>query len=241
MRKLFKSVLNPDTYGLVLDSDSYSMGETPQVHCQIRRFDTLGDGMTAHTPDYNIPRTGLLDWLLSAAAYLAETRETDAASVISWILVPVESPAIAFASTVQHKEFEQWDKRRYYSLSEKKVSTAGRLRHDKRYEETQSWMDGSPESTSRILYKAYWDFFTVYCSRECVREWMIEHRDEYWQMPLSTMGDAWQEAGNARDVHNAYRHLRDIATAIKTLDAATANINSLTESLRQRELQESAA
>lgn len=232
MRTIFDSVLAPNERRFVLDTDRWDYSNRGQVDHRMLYFETMGDGNTAHSPDRPITRAMMIDWMLSAALYMADSSDDKFASEVSFMATPVYTSDIAFAASVRHKEFEQWDKRQRYSLDLRKVSAAPKYEHDKRWEVTSEWMDGTQEATARLLYKSFWDPFSIYACHESVRDWYIDKSSDYGTMPLDRMGDGWTDAGRSADVHNAFRHMRDIARAINALKCSVSNARSLAENAR---------
>lgn len=114
----------------------------------VRQFDTYGDGDTQHSLAYTAPVSNAYDFLLSVLAVLGDDTQCDQETVefLKWELGfpmrKMKDEEAAFLRSIRHDA----EKRRWFSLEDKKVSASESKRYDKRWFEVPDWADGRPGS-----------------------------------------------------------------------------------------------
>lgn len=113
-------------------------------------FVTLGDGICQHGHERAVGSEHFGDYCASLARCLMEQvgiDDDDREAIVGAFPHPPGRSEIDFALSLKYQE----DKPSWYCKSERKVSRAESKRHDKRWEETPRWADGSVESAYRLL------------------------------------------------------------------------------------------
>lgn len=204
MRITFASIADSDKVAYQYDSDAYS--RNPLVNSEFRLYETLGDGMIAHTPSMDIAPERLTDYLQSALRFMfAEDQTKESTLTYQMSIASRRGPCdevIAFAASIVAKDSDKdYSTRRYYSISERKISKKAELQYDKRYQEVPTWADGSSESIYRLLKADWHDGFTAYMYAYNVREWCINH-SVWCDSPGALMG--WFREEHEKDMNLMY-------------------------------------
>ena len=161
----FPSIAAPDQRAYVFDSLNTS-DLYPPIDSSLMFYSTYGDGMIAHSPNSSISVEMFCDYCYSLVEFLIQHQELT--ETVYWHFdPPVGEATIEFASKVIYKP----EKERWYSLSERKISTSESKCHDRRYERIQEWADGSYESVVRILRQAHYSPLKAFVLQLAVRDW----------------------------------------------------------------------
>ena len=222
MLKKFKSIAN-DQHGYSYDSQAW---DSRAPYSNFRMFDTCGDGLTQHSPDWSIQLEHLADYLMSLADAMRTDDELAQALVYTFARRPSLNE-IEFAASVKYKAAEDKDwlkSRRWFSAKELKISKAPSKEHDKRYEEVREVHDGSPNSIFRILIGEYSSGLVKYLYPDAIRDWVLGQDRGGMYMPMTAEFLKWT------DDREKARLLRDSVEACK----------NVTESYRLRMATESA-
>lgn len=223
MLKKFKSIANSQ-YGYSYDSQAWD--SRAPFESNFRMFDTYGDGLCQHSPDWSIQLECLADYLFSLAEAMRTDDELTQALVFTFARRP-SLKEIEFAASVKYKGHEEKDwlkSRRWFSAKELKVSKAPSKEHDKRYEEVRDVHDGSPSSMFRILLGEYSTGIQKYLIADAIRDWVMAQDHDGMYMPMTAEFLKWS------DDREKARLLRDAFEACK----------NVTESYRLRMATESA-
>jgi hypothetical protein len=157
MFRKFKSLAHEQKHGYAYDSQAWDSKAPIESH--FRMFETYGDGLCQHSPDYSVQVEFLADYLASPAqAMLGDAELANELRFTIWQRPDVKH--IAWAASVIYKAPKDGDwnhKRTYFSAKEMKLSKAPAKQYDKRYEEVREIHDGSPKSIFRILIPEYAD------------------------------------------------------------------------------------
>jgi hypothetical protein len=201
MTRNFPSLQHPDKYAYKYDS--HPDGYQGTVHCNFRVYETFGDGQCQHSPDWPIARNLMADYLASLATVMLE--DTQLIDNTHYLIdCGPNQNQIAFAASVVHKESDDgYQKRRYCSLSELKVSSSASKEHDRRYERIQPWCDGSPDSIYRILIPASPIDLQRYAYAESIRQWIHANAPKLY-MPLTAEFLKWGDRDAAHQLRHAY-------------------------------------
>ncbi len=181
-------------------------------------FDTLGDGNTQHTPEVPVPCDWLGDYTASLAAYLIDAHEEDVAMVAAtFYRSTIDLATIRFAASVKYNP----DKRRWYSMDERKISAADSRRHDRRWKEVPTWADGQAEAVVSLLCDAFprYDLIDRYYFLADVLTAMENleiigcgiHPTRFLPAPLDK-ADAWSlrmQMGTLRDIVESFRRRKE--------------------------------
>jgi hypothetical protein len=170
MLRKFKSIAHEQQFGYAYDSQAWTSNAPIESH--FRMFDTYGDGLTQHSPDYSVQVEHLADYLVSLAeAMLADAELANELYYTIW--QRPDAKHIAWAASVIYKAPKEGDwsaKRKYFSAKEMKVSASPLKQYDKRYEEVRDIHDGSPNSIFRILIPEYADGLQKYIYASAIRD-----------------------------------------------------------------------
>lgn len=160
----FASIARPE-YGYAINTDRYESARHGRpLSVWAREFQTYGDGMIQHSPDYHVQVDHISDFCASLAAYLLALPDQEKrGEMLRGLRVYWPDHAdrrnLAFAYSLKYDEKKR---DRYYCLSDRKVSSAESKRHDRRWEQIPEWADGSVEAMVRIIAPSCHDFLTVY-------------------------------------------------------------------------------
>ena len=214
MHVKFASLAHPEKFGYAFDSEAYDYKTSHPSHDHFRMFETYNDGLTQHSHDWTVDRDHLADFLYSLAAQCMENGELAEKVYHAVSHRPCEEN-IAFAASVIYKE----GKRRYFSVSERKVSSSESKEHDKRYEQIRDIHDGSGKSMFRILISEYANGMDALGTAYAIREYLL--KNEKW-MPL------------AADFLEWYKDRADEREMCQSLNRAFETIGYICESHRLR-------
>ncbi len=231
MHRKFFSLAQPEMYGYAYDTTSYDY--QAQVNGHFRMFQTYGDGLTQHSGDWSITREYMADYLASIVAFIiaqpgqltGQTENGYDENLLNRLQsemtngVPCKE-ALDFCAGVIFKESDrEWSKRRYFSVSERKVSGSRSKEHDKRYEEIKEWQDGSPKAMYRMLTREYASDLERYALADAIRDWLHAQSDyskSSFYMGLTAEFLEWftDAASSKRDAAQQLRHAYGAARAI---------------------------
>jgi hypothetical protein len=167
-RHIFTPIARAANYRFVFNTFQESYSESRYAfHAPFKCFDTLGDGATAHTPDYALPSKLLVDYLYSLAE--AMRSNPDLCDAVRYdIQSPVTDHQIEFAASVKYKDD---GKERYYSVQEEAISIRPAKRHDRRWNRIEPHHNGGMMSILSVLRKDYSDMWDCYRIMAAVCKW----------------------------------------------------------------------
>jgi hypothetical protein len=204
MFRHFKSIAHEKQYGYSYDSQAWTSNAPIESH--FRMFDTYGDGLVQHPPDYSIQVEYLADYLASLAQAMLEDAEL-ANELRFTIWQRPDAKHIAWAASVIYKAPKENDwnhKRTYFSAREMKLSKAPAKQYDKRYEEVRDIHDGSAKSIYRILIPEYADGMERYCYAEAIRDWTLANDGPYMELAAEFLDWFNGDRDKARELRDAY-------------------------------------
>jgi hypothetical protein len=210
MLKKFKSIAHEQHHGYAYDSQAWDAKAPIESH--FRMYETYGDGLVQHSPDWSVQVEYLADYLASLAEAMLADEEL-ARDLYYTIWRRPDAKHFAWAASVIYKAPKEgaYGKRRYFSAKEMKVSWSPAKEYDKRYEEVREIHDGSPNSIFRILIPEYADGMEKYATAEAIRDWLMEH-DGYMELAAEFLkwfnGDR-EKARQLRDAYDACRHITE--------------------------------
>ena len=197
-------------------------------------FQTYGDGNIQHSPEAAVQVDAFVDFCASLAKAILDGN-TIAWKILAQHLPPgVNTERIRFAMSVQHKE----GKTRYYSMSEKKVSSSESKAHDRRWEKVEDWMDGSVTATYRLARGngSDYKFLEAYGIAHQVRETCALLNDDYGPLPTEMLGaDDRFDTLTVRDQFDAFRSIQSLAKAWHEREYGERLVNCLLENLKRRQ------
>ncbi|GAC1495712.1 MAG: hypothetical protein NVS1B6_00100 [Steroidobacteraceae bacterium] len=170
-------------------------------------FDTYGDGLCQHSPEWTVPVEFLTDYLASLAAAALKDRELALAMRYTINRGLQRDISYDFASKVIHKEPvapQTYLPRRYFSRDLRKISASDKCRHDKRYEEIDSGMDGSPLGMLRVLRESHWDWLETYGCMYGMALWFGRVHDRSIGYPADLLDATAFSGDRARELDQAY-------------------------------------
>jgi hypothetical protein len=145
----FKSIANNAKFAYRWNSEDFDVRATEyRLHDSLKMFETYGDGMTQHSPEYYVQKEHLVDCLYSLAAYLLSNEEA-AQTVYFRMKLPgsVTQAEVKFFMGLKYNA----ERIEYYNPQDRKVSKNEKYRHDKRWFEVQSWADGTLKNVYRLM------------------------------------------------------------------------------------------
>ena len=130
-------------------------------------FQTYRDGNIQHSYATPVLKENWIDCLNSLVFDLMEKPEhvEIIANGYDWPRNRTEREDIIFATSLIYKE----EKPAWYCLNERKFSKSESKKHDKRWEEIASWMDGTNHAIGRILGKSHFSCLNWYSLFEEIR------------------------------------------------------------------------
>ncbi|HEX5426563.1 MAG TPA: hypothetical protein VFW94_23650 [Candidatus Acidoferrales bacterium] len=235
MLRKFPSLAD-DQHGYAIDSGAYN--NSAQVHESFRMYQTYGDGLIQHSPDWPITTDNLTDFLFSLAAYALEHPEDE--ELLRHLLFRLNRgplrQAIEFCATVvwgkRDEENKSYEKRRYFSIAERKWGTHKTKQYDKRYQELTSDHDGTTKSLYRLLLPEFADGLERYLTARAIYQWTMEDSDRYMQLPGTFLkwfeGDGYDSRGNdkARALRDAFEACVAIAESWQKRQHTECHINN---------------
>jgi hypothetical protein len=144
----FASLTHSDQISYAFDSGGYSTRDNA-LAAWAHAYDTYGHGMTQHGPEYLVGIDKMTDFLRSLAIHVAKPENREDLAVLSreWTDHDCVKDTCKFLMTIEHVPYNSEDKktwkRKYFNINERKTSSAESKRHDKRWDEITSGMDGS--------------------------------------------------------------------------------------------------
>lgn len=212
MHKRFQSINHPEQFGYAYDSEQW-IGNG-QVDPTFRQYKTYGDNLTQHSGDWGVTTEFMADYCLSLAAAMVDDQELS--DKLEYIFRRGPSVAdIEFAASVRFKPSDDdYSKRRYFSLDEKKISSSSAKEHDKRYTLITKYHDGSPEAIYRLLTPEYSSGLTKYLYATAIRDWVLTQKGMY----MDFAADFLKFWGNTdRTDTPKSRELRDAVDSVQAI------------------------
>jgi hypothetical protein len=244
----FKSLAGTE-FAYAWDTQAWDMNAPLEAH--FRQFYVYNDGLTAHSESWSVQVEYLTDFLASLSEACL-TNDELAKDVLFTIHRRPRLEEIEFAASVIYKEPANWNKRKFFSAKEMKISGNQDKEHDKRYEEVKDWCDGSPKAIFRILIGEYASGMTKYSYAEAIREWALKQPNMYMEMAAEFLG--WfkgdDQREKARALRDAYEACYNITESYRLRHAAESGVANYKRRIEQKrfvdctaaqEAQESAA
>ena len=232
----FASLRNPATTGYVFTTDGMELWDSA-YHTSYAlwqyagKYQTMGDGLTAHTRTVACTAYDMDDYCASLATFLLAnfanfTDDEKEQIAYCWTHGPGERD-IEFALSVKYNP----DKRQWFSKDERKVSKSASKQHDKRWNEVDEWMDGSGESAFRLLRGDALDQWIVTHIRyEAIRDYVIRH-DGWMENVKSRIWENMPEPKPAETLFSSFCALNSTMEMIRANVCAHRQLES-----RQRQV-----
>ena len=229
-RICFPSLLHPNDRCYTIHNSSYDLDSRGQHHHLADwagRYDTYGDGMVQHGPEYAAPEEDFGDYCGSLATFiLAGGRDADeAAKMLAdacwWNCT--DRPSVEFAQTVKYKA----DKRQYFAKQDRKVSSASAKQYDKRWDEVQEWMDGGLSATFRLCLPGFAvGFLGRYATADFVVDtYSYEHGWHGSVADLLEFDDTRRKQWRAEDWSQAFGALNNVRESIRLRNHAKSTLS----------------
>ncbi len=269
MHRKFISLADPAMTGYAFDSQAYAY-DAP-VCDKFRMFQTYGDthpngAVTQHSGDWPITREYLADYLASFVAFAinqpdqltGQTENGYDENILGRLQSQLTSgvphkDTLDFCASVIYKPAvdgtRDYTKRRYFSISERKISSHASKQHDKRYEEIRDNHDGSPNAIFAMLSKDYYHDLERYALADSIREWFHAQPDyskshHYIGLTaefLKWFKDASSPRDSAQQLRKAYSAARALTEAYRLQCQASSDLDSYKQSIRKPVAAETAA
>ncbi len=262
MHRKFISLAHPEMYGYAFDSQAYAYDA--QVCDKFRMFQTYGDthangAVTQHSGDWPITREYLADYLASFVAFIiaqpdqltSQTENGYEENILGRMQSQLSSgvpqkDTLDFCASVVYKPAidgtRDYTKRRYFSISERKISSHPSKQHDKRYEEIRDNHDGSPRAIFSMLSKDYYHDLERYALADAIREWFYAQPDygkNQHYIGLTAEFLKWfKDEANYRDsaqqLRKAYSAARSITEAYRLQCSAASDLDNYKQGLPKK-------
>jgi hypothetical protein len=231
----FSSLMHGAEFGYSFNSDGCE--SCPQVGSNYRMFQTFGDGLCQHSHDWTITREYLADYLYSLASAML-TNDQLAERMTYPLMARPSVKEIEFAASVVYKpmsETQPWEKKpRYYSVAEKKITTAGDKQYDKRYAKVETWNDGGAMAIFQMLIPDWSDGLMRFCYVEAIREWAFAADDRPY-MQLSALFLEWtKDPDAAREMAHGLEAAKAVVESRRLRAVAESNIESVRRNVERR-------
>lgn len=215
----FKSELHPEKWGYEWTNDSMSFWEQ-QYRCgstvdgAAGFFQTMGDGFVAHTPTMAAGVEHFTDYCLSLAVHLLNNPNEEFRC--SFVDLPSRE-TIQFLASLRCVD---GDRRRWFSIAERKVSAAESKQYDKRWMQIPHDADGTIGGAIEIYWRSI-----EHLERSMMRRFMVEEEFHSVLYASHSAGERWEKILSERekyegDCHAAVRSLKLVADAMSKLDYA---------------------
>ena len=237
MLRKFESISHSDTHGYAYDTDGWS--SDAQLHTNFRMFQTYGDGLCQHSSDWPVTKEFTADYLLSlAAAMLADVELAD--YLLYRVSDKPSDDSIAFAASVVFKAIDEthsWEKKtRYFSVSEKKITSSDTKQYDKRYQRVESWCDGKADAIYRMLIPEYSSGLERLQYATAIRDWLMRQENGWMELPARFL--KWTESNDtAREIMHALESAQYVVESTRLRHAAESNIASTRRNLESAKAQ----
>lgn len=221
----FASIANPNRMAYQYDDNAWGSRATISYH--MLQYETYGDGLMQHSPEYPIAQEQLTDYLASLAAVMKDNVALVEACLYEICRWPSDAE-IEFCASVHYKPPKEgtWRKPVYYSRQLRKISTSDSKEHDKRYTEVQEWNDGSPEAVYRMLIPDYAVGIQMFTYAYAIREWFIKQPSGWMELPSVFL--KWHEDNEAaRQLRYAYEACYGYAKALRIRHEADQNLDNV--------------
>jgi hypothetical protein len=227
MFRKFKSSAHEEKYAYTYDSGSYDAHAPVDPH--FRMFETCGDGLTQHSPDWSVQIEFLADYLASLAQAMIEDAELAQNLLFTfWRRPSVEQ--ITFAASIRYKapaEKDWFKGRRWFSVKELKLSKSQSKEHDRRYEEVREIHDGSPSAIYRMVLPEYASGLEKYLYADAVREWVLAQKDGGMYMPVAAEFLKWtDDRDKARQVRDGFEACKNICESYRLRATAESYVEN---------------
>lgn len=223
MYKKFASIANSDKFGYAFDSDKWEYNQTPFLNQKFRMFDTCGDGMIQHSHDWPVTEDFAIDYLFSFAAVLLDDAEI-ASNYGHMFHAQPRQEALRFAAGLvfDPEKDKEWNKKRYYSMGELKVSRNSKLQFDTRYKELNEYQDGTPTAILALVMPKYADGLEMWQYADAVRTWAADNLKKNSWMEMPAVQLKWFESAKSIRGSQAdqYQLARDFRDAFEACQAA---------------------
>jgi hypothetical protein len=224
----FPSLMHRDDRCYTIHDNSYDLDHSYRTNTNhladwAGRFDTYGDGITQHSPEYPALIEDFPDYCGSLASFImaggqnAEIAAKYLADCAWWNCTSTQF--VRFAITVKYDE----NKRRYFSKDAQKTSTSDAKRHDRRWEEIPSWANGGIESVYKLALPDFGlAFLARYATADFVRDTYAEETGGWaGRIPeLLGMDEHQKKLWHDEDWSQAFSSINQIRIAYRYMDAS---------------------
>jgi hypothetical protein len=234
----FASIEHAETHGYAYDTDGWT--SQAQVDTNFRMYQTYGDGLIQHSGDWPVTVEFLADYLNSLAQAMLTDVELAERMMYSLMRGPTDVE-IAFAASVVFKPMDEnrpWEKKtRYFSVSEKKITTSESKQYDKRYAKVERAQDGTAEAIYQMLIPEYASGLQRFQYAEAIRKWTHAGEDRPY-MELTGKFLKWTEdRDKARDMMHGLEIAQHAAESHRLRCAVESSLESIKRNMERRKEQ----
>jgi hypothetical protein len=249
MHVRFNSIANGHKYGYGYDTDSCNYKANPFLTQKFRMFETYGDGLVQHSSDWPVTEEFAIDYLYSLAARMLVDEDLAGTAIYQFSGRELSEEAIAFAASLVYnpEKDREWGKKRYFSVSLRKVTRDQEKSHDNRYKELTEYHNGKPAAIYSMLAPEYSGGLQRWRCADEIRVWCADHmKNGYMEMPAVFL--KWFERDRQGDQMAQAREFRDAFEACKAAGEwyrlrklAEASVESYRKGLERQAQREAAA
>lgn len=227
MLRKFQSIQNAAEFGYSYDSEAWT-AQAP-INARFRMYKTYGDGLTQHSGDWAVTSEYFADYMVSLTQ--AMLGDSELAKELHYLLV--RSPrdeAIAFAASIEFKPAEgctMYEKKpRYFSISEKKVTSSDSKQYDKRYSKVESFHDGSPSAIYAMILPDCADGLERYQWATAIYHWTMDNERQGRYMQLPAVFLQWtDDSDKAREMRDAFEAAWNVVESYRLRSAAETSVS----------------
>jgi hypothetical protein len=223
----FASIARPNRLAYLYDDNAW--GNSAPISFHMLQYETYGDGLSQHSPEYPILQEVLTDYLASLASAMKDETALVEACLYEICRWPSDAE-IEFCASVKYKPAKEgtWRKPVYFSRQLRKISTSDSKQHDKRYAEVDEWCDGTPEAVYRMLIPEYAVGIQMFTYAYAIREWFLHQPSGSGWMEMPSVFLKWHtENEAARQLKYAYEACYGYAKALRIRHEADQNLDNV--------------
>lgn len=229
MIRKFPSIARPAEYGYAYDSSKHEYDAPIDSH--FRMYQTYGDGVIQHSYDWPVTWDHFADYCGSLAAAMVADEELTAHLVYTFLSCRVDPRSFEFAAGVVFKPLsadEPWERKpRYFSVSERKITSSPAREFDKRYRRVENWCDGSAAAIFRMVCPEYADGLEKYQVAAALYDWTRADDSRPWMpRPSEFLKITQNDLDKSVAIENAWNACVSLCRAYEARQTAIAAINN---------------
>jgi hypothetical protein len=227
----FTSIAHSVKFGYAYDTGYHN--QSP-INDHFRMFETYGDGLCQHSGDWGVDHEFLADYLLSLAQ--AMLADPELLETVRYQFDRPERSKIEFAASIIFKADPDYSwrekKTRYFSMQERKISTAPGKEYDKRYEKVTDIHTGKPLAIYNLVLSGYSNGLEKLQAAIAIYDWVCEDGSHGWMERPAQFCGFTKSTADACAIENAYETCEWILKAAFLNDRANSTIKRAVENAK---------